>query len=95
MKQQPNSTTTEQKALIDDTTRKLINKFRDELLIAFFKMIKGINVELSEKGKEEIKDTETCRWWFILAIHEDESLTICSQNHFIIEGATLSWLKLS
>lgn len=75
-----------------------ISKFRPELINAFDKMIRGVNIELTKDFREErIKNLETngmdknlSRWWFIQSINEDETLNLCSTNHFIIGRVKIS-----
>jgi hypothetical protein len=75
----------------------IISKFDERLLSAFSKMIKGINVELSESGKEIYKNAKienAGRWHFIQSIDSDETITLCSVNHQIFSGLSLSNIKL-
>jgi len=70
-----------------------VAQFDKRLLIAFAKMIKGINVELSDSGKEIYKNSKIeniGRWHFIQSIDSDETITLCSQNHTIFSGLSLS-----
>ena len=70
-----------------------VAKFDNKLLLAFAKMIKGINVELSDSGKEIYKNSKiknVGRWHFIQSIDSDETITLCSQNHTIFSGLSLS-----
>ena len=70
-----------------------IAKFDNKLILAFAKMIKGINVELSDSGKEIYKNSKiknVGRWHFIQSIDSDETITLCSQNHTIFSGLSLS-----
>ena len=73
-----------------------VSRFRDVLVKAFLKMIKGINVELSDKGKEEYEKAGLSegRWYFIKSINEDESITLVSQKHHIFENLNISHIKL-
>jgi hypothetical protein len=76
-------------------TLETISRFEAPLLSAFSKMIKGINVELSEQGKESIKGTcLSGRWFFITAIDCDESISIQDQTHGMMSGLKLTDLKL-
>jgi len=70
-----------------------IAKFDNKLLLAFAKMIKGINVELSDKGKETYKNANIKtlgRWHFISSIDADEKIILCSQSNHVFEGLDLS-----
>lgn len=74
-----------------------ISRFNERLLLAFAKMIKGINVQLSESGKEIYKNSKIDnpgKWHFITEIHADETVTLCSQSDIIIRGLSLSNIKL-
>lgn len=74
-------------------TEDVLSTFNPSLLSAFCKMIKGIKVELSEKGKNTYKDAgilKPGRWHFILEIHSDGSLTLCSQTHTVFSGLNVS-----
>lgn len=66
--------------------------FNTPLKMAFVKMIKGINVELSDLGKEKL--SKGTGWFFITAINNDETVNIYSQNDFMFENLNLNYLKL-
>jgi hypothetical protein len=68
-------------------TLEQISRFRNVLVLAFSKMIRGINVELSEKGKERLKflvDIKLNEPFFIEAIYENESLQLKNRSQQII-----------
>lgn len=76
----------------------LIRNFDARLIEAFRKMILGINVELSESGKTIYKNAKienAGKWHFIQSIESDETITLCSQNHTIFSGLSLSNIKLN
>jgi len=75
----------------------IISNFDPTLIKAFKCMIKGINVELSESGKEIYKNSKienVGRWHFISAIECDETITLISTTHLIFSGLSLSNIKL-
>lgn len=79
------------------TTIDQFKNFNPTLQVAFVKMIKGINVELSEEGKKEYKEANVeneGRWFFIRSINEDESITLMSSTNHIFEGLRLKDIKL-
>ena len=71
-----------------------IKNFEINLLNAFDKMIRGINIELSEQGKQDMKKYCTDRWWFIQSINADETINICSSSHYICKGIHLKEVKI-
>lgn len=81
---------------VTPTTLEQISTFEEKLVKAFRKMVLGINVELSDKGKETYKDAGLSegRWYFIKAINDDESITLISQTHHVFKGLTLSDIQL-
>jgi hypothetical protein len=75
-----------------------IQNFNPQLLNAFDKMVRGINVELTKEFrdnhikwlKNNKQDERLERWWFIQSINSDESLDLCSNSHSIIRGVKIS-----
>ncbi len=73
-----------------------ISLFEDRLVKAFRRMILGLCVELSDKGKETYKKANLSegQWYFIKCINDDETITLVSQNHHVFENLKLSDIKL-
>lgn len=71
-----------------------IKIFRPELVATFEKMIKGVNVELSEKGKAELKGIIKGRWVFIIEMTCDETITIQDNTHMQMSGITIDYIKV-
>lgn len=71
-----------------------ISKFEPNLLNAFDKMIRGINIELTKEYRDKVKrrtnDNQLDRWWFIQSIGADETLNLSSSSHSIIECIRLN-----
>lgn len=79
-----------------EITLQNISLFEDQLLRAFRKMVLGICVELSDKGKEEYAKANLSegQWYFIKSINDDESITLISQNHHVFSNFKLSHIKI-
>ena len=79
------------------TATQQISNFRMELQTAFLKMIMGRCVELSDEGRKEWMKAgieNIGRWFFIISINEDESITLESQTKHRFENLTLKHIKL-
>ncbi len=77
-------------------TLESITGFNDNLIKAFRRMILGINVELSEKGKIKYRQAElpVDKQYFITAINEDETITLeCPKKH-IFKGLKINDIDL-
>ncbi len=76
-------------------TLEQISLFEDRLLLAFSKMIRGINIELTDETKEKYKGTDLVVYddFFIVSIYEDESINVINRNGQI-KNLTLSDIKL-
>lgn len=72
---------------------KKIENFNPKLVDLFRKMILGINVELTEAGKQRTKGILTGRWFFIHSINNDETLTLMSVDQTFLKGVKLSDIK--
>lgn len=70
-----------------------ISAFNPKLIDLFGKMVFGINVELSEKGRKKNGGILTGRWFFITAIGCDERITLQDNSHTILSGLKLSDIK--
>lgn len=74
-----------------------IKKFEKPLLNAFDKMVRGINIELTNEFRQEIiqwykykkMNERLDRWWFILSINTDETVNLCSTSHTIWNNVKL------
>lgn len=76
--------------------KKRMMLFNPRLLKAFYKMILGINVEVTPEERASNGCYEgTGRWFYILSIAADETVTIRSTNHMVISGVNLNDLKLN
>ena len=77
----------------------ILLRFRHELLDAFSKMIRGINVELSEHGLKILQRgypvSPIPKNWFIIAIHEDEMITIIAPGEEEGKKVKLNFVKLN
>ena len=80
------------------TSIERVSKFEGNLIIAFDKMIRGINIELSKEYRDKAKrctnGNKLERWWFIQSIGADETLNLCSSSQSIIEGIKLKEVVL-
>jgi hypothetical protein len=79
---------------LSETTIKTISHFEDNLVRAFRKMILGVNVTLSEKGEGKYKEAGiyegTGQTYFIVAINEDETITLEGKTKYRFTGLKLN-----
>lgn len=79
------------------TAIKQIGNFSIQLQNAFLRMIMGRNVELTEAGKQEYakRGVDIAKQdFFIKSIHEDETMTLVSQNQVEVAGIKLHHVNL-
>jgi hypothetical protein len=69
------------------TAEDQFKNFRPELQKAFVKMIKGINVELTQECRD--KTNLEGRWVFIRSIEDDESICLQDQYHNLCSNLSL------
>lgn len=70
-----------------------ISKFNTNLLIAFDKMIRGISVEITEEARKFWGIENMGRWFFIISVNCDETVTLCTSTHTILNSVKLSDIK--
>ena len=72
-----------------DQTIKRISKFNEPLLKAFDRMVRGINVRITDELRKEWGKDNLGQWFFIQKINDDESVQICGQTHQIFDNVEL------
>jgi len=64
---------------------------------AFEIMLSGKSVRITKELRKEVKSNRgnyfTDTWFNIGAVHADETLTICGNNHTIIKGVELNQIS--
>lgn len=75
-------------------TDKIINQFQDPLKVVFVKMIKGINIEITDEFRKYWGVDNLGRWFLIQSINSDETVCIVSQTHEIFDNVKINDLKL-
>lgn len=72
-----------------EQTIKRISQFNEPLLKAFDRMVRGINVRITDEFRQEWGKDNLGQWFFIQKINDDESVQICGQTHQIFDGVKL------
>lgn len=65
-----------------------LENFNPQLVEAFRRMILGVNIELSEQGKQKMQYTG--KYFFIHSIDADEKLTLTNVDNKLFGNMTLS-----
>ncbi len=66
-----------------------ISQFNEPLLNAFDRMVRGVNVRITQEFREYWGVENLGKWFFIQKINDDETVQICGQYHDIFTNVEL------